>query len=53
MGGQHSACLLKQANYQHLAKELDSIIATLKKNTLYNFELGGDKNAKRLILVKS
>jgi type I restriction enzyme S subunit len=27
--------------------------ATLKKNTLYNFVLGGDKNAKRLILVKS
>ena len=31
MGEQLSACPLKQADYLHLAKELDSIIETLKK----------------------
>ena len=31
MGKQLSACPLKQADYQHLAQELDSIIETLKK----------------------
>ena len=31
MGEQLSACPLKQADYQHLAQELDSIIETLKK----------------------
>ena len=31
MGEQLSVCPLKQADYQHLAQELDSIIETLKK----------------------
>ena len=31
MGEQLSACPLKQTDYLHLAKELDSIIETLKK----------------------